>query len=130
MTPTVTTISEDYADTDKCISRLFVTRIVDTHPVPKRVHAQHSFVLEKLFQFKVVQYHVIWDWSIPIDQLCWFLSGHTVPKLKPEQLNRDCFKLPMLTLTNLFVTHFDYQDYQDPSVDSTVTDGHRQGKKA
>ena len=24
----------------------------------------------------------------------------------------------------------DYQDYQDPSIDSTVTDGHRQGKKA
>ena len=24
----------------------------------------------------------------------------------------------------------DYQDYQDPSVDSAVTDGHRQGKKA
>ena len=24
----------------------------------------------------------------------------------------------------------DYQDYQDPSVGSTVTDGHRQGKKA
>ena len=27
------------------------------------------------------------------------------------------------------LTHV-YQDYQDPSVDSTVTDGHRQGKKA
>ena len=28
------------------------------------------------------------------------------------------------------VSNQDYQDYQDPSVDSTVTDGHRQGKKS
>ena len=26
--------------------------------------------------------------------------------------------------------YINYQDYQDPSVDSAVTDGHRQGKKA
>ena len=54
-----------------------------------------------------------------------------VISLKTTNISQPHFFLAVLHVFFAQISYFqDYQDYQDLSVDSTVTDGHRQGEKA